>query len=86
MSGNAIAIRLDEEMQKRLKALGKLRDRSAHHLMKEAIAQYLDSEESLEAEKALMRERYAAYALTGEYVSHKDMKSWADNISSSLKS
>lgn len=80
MPSNAIAIRLDEELQQRLKALGKTRDRSAHHLMKEAIADYVAREEAIEAEKQVMRERYAAYELTGEYVTHHDMKNWAKRL------
>lgn len=80
MSNNAIAVRLDAEMQNRLRALSEIRDRSTHHLMKEAIAHYLQREEALETEKALMQERYAAYEATGEYVSHDDMKRWANAL------
>lgn len=78
---SAIAIRLDQELQERLKALGKARDRSAHHLMKDAIARYVEAEERLEAEKQIMRDRYTAYEVTGEYIAHEDMKSWARSLS-----
>ena len=85
MASNTVGIRLDDDIQYRLKALGKLRDRSAHHLMKEAIAQYLDGQEALESEKKLMQDRYRAYELTSEFVSHKDMKSWAADLGSNTE-
>lgn len=80
MSTNTVGIRLDDDTQDRLKTLGKLRDRSAHHLMKEAISLYLDNEEALEAEKKLTAERYAAYEVTGEFISHNDMRQWAASL------
>ena len=80
MPSNIVGVRLDDDTQNRLKALGKLRDRSAHHLMKEAIAQYLAGEEMIEAEKNLTAGRYEAYELTGEFISHVDMKDWASDL------
>ena len=75
-----LAVRLDEETQARLKSLGEVRDRSPHYLMKAAIEAYLEKEEAVEAEKALIRARWDSFALTGETVSQSDMLDWARSL------
>jgi len=81
MPNPAVGIRLDEDAQNRLKALGKLRNRSSHHLMKEAIEIYLAAQETIEAEKRLTIERWDAFALTGETLDHGNVKAWAAKLS-----
>lgn len=76
-----VGIRLDEQTQKRLKQLGDRRDRSPHYLMKEAVEVYLDREEEIEAERALLADRWEKYELTGESISHNDVKTWAKSLS-----
>lgn len=85
MPNPTVAIRLDEETQDRLKALGRLRDRSPHYLMREAVEQYLTVEEAIEAERTLMRERWRRYELTGEALAHDDVKAWAKNLPGASK-
>lgn len=80
MSQMTLAVRLDEETQARLKSLGEVRDRSPHYLMKAAIEAYLEKEEAVEAEKALIRARWDSFALTGETVSQSDMLDWARSL------
>ncbi|MEM7768658.1 MAG: ribbon-helix-helix domain-containing protein [Pseudomonadota bacterium] len=80
MAQGTIGLRLDAETQARLKALGETRDRSPHYLMKEAIAAFLAREEAVEAEKALLRERWERFELTGETVSQDEMKAWAAGL------
>ncbi len=81
MANPAVGIRLDENLQARLKALGEMRSRSPHYLMKEAIEKYINSEEAIEAEKQLLRERREAYELTGEAIDHDDIKAWTAGLS-----
>lgn len=73
-----IGIRLDAETQARLKLLGEKRDRSPHYLMKEAIEAFLTREEEIEAENALLEARWKEYELTGEAISHSDVKRWVE--------
>lgn len=80
MATPPVALRLNEDTQTRLKALGNRRDRSPHYLMKEAVERYLTTEEAAEAERALMKERWGKYELTGEVVDHKMVKSWASSL------
>ena len=42
MTTNTMGVRLNKDIRHRLEALGKIRDRSPHYLMKEAIERYLD--------------------------------------------
>ena len=59
-------IKLDDDTNARLKALAKKRNRSAHWLMKDAIASYLEREEIYEREKAEDMARWENYLLTGK--------------------
>ena len=83
MSTATVGIRLGSDMQTRLKVLGNRRDRSPHYLMKEAVEIYLKREEQIEAEKTLLRTRWEKFELTGEAVSHDDVKAWAKSLSQS---
>lgn len=85
MAQTTLGIRLDEDTQARLKALGKTRDRSPHYLMKEAIVAYLSQQEAVEAEKALLKARWERFELTGETLTQTDMEAWAASLSSQDK-
>ena len=78
----SVAVKLDSETRSRLQALGNLRDRSPHWLMRTAILQYLDREETYEREKREDQERGERYVLTGEAVAHKAVAEWLDSIGS----
>lgn len=78
----SVAVKLVSETRSRLQALGNLRDRSPHWLMRTAILQYLDREETYEREKREDQERWERYVLTGEAVAHKAVAEWLDSIGS----
>ena len=80
MSESTVGLRLNDETKDRLKALGQIRDRTPHYLMKEAIERYLKTEEALEEERAILRRRWEEYELTGESVSHADVRKWAQGL------
>lgn len=83
MANSTMGVRLNEETQQRLEALGKTRDRTPHYLMKSAIERFLEVEEALEAERQLVKSRWQKFELTGETVDHGDVKSWATGLSGS---
>lgn len=60
-----VAVRLDPEVHVRLRALAQAQQRSAHFLMREAIAQYLDREEAREALRQDALRAWSAYQETG---------------------
>ncbi len=81
MANTTVGIRLDDDTQTRLKKLGNSRDRSPHYLMKEAVKTYLKREENIETEKALLKARWKQFEITGETLSHSDVKTWAKTLS-----
>ncbi len=67
-------IKLDEATRARLQALGGLKDRSPHWLMKRAIAEYLDREERYEREKQEDLRRWQRYQESGAFIEDGDMR------------
>lgn len=83
MPTTSVAVKLEDETRERLQALGQSKDRSTHWLMKHAILEYLEKEERYERELQEDRERWERYSLTGEAISHTDMKDWLHNLGKS---
>ncbi len=75
-----IGVKLDEQTKERLKQLGVVRSRSPHWLMRFAIQQYLDREESYEREKREDMERWQHFQLTGHAVSHDTAAAWLTKL------
>ena len=80
MSNSTMGLRLSEETRNRLEALGKVRDRTPHYLMKTAVERFLDAEEALEAERRLVKSRWEKYELTGETIDHAEIEAWANKL------
>ncbi len=78
---NSLAVKLDDTIRERLRALAEKRDRSPHWLMKAAILEYLDREETIERERAEDEARWQEYLLTGAAVTHEDVAAWLENYS-----
>ena len=70
------AIKLDDEIYSRLKALAEARQRTPHWLMKEAIRQFLEREEESEQLRRESLERWERFEATGETVSHEAVEAW----------
>lgn len=75
-------IKLDEETQKRLKALAAKRDRSPHWLMRTAVESYLEREEQYEREKSEDMQRWSNYELTGQTIDNADVSHWLNKLAS----
>jgi predicted transcriptional regulator len=73
-------IKLDETLHARLKALGALKDRSPHWLMRTAIEEYVTREEREERERQEDLARWQRYQLTGQAVPHDQVTAWLDSI------
>ena len=73
-------MKLDDETRARLNRLSELKDRSAHWLMKRAVAEYLEREERYEREKADDLLRWQRFEETGECLSGDDMITWLDRL------
>lgn len=73
-----VGVKLDESTQARLKILGERLERSPHWLMKKAIAEFLDREETAERERRLLTERWERYQQTGEATAHGTVAAWLE--------
>lgn len=70
-------VKLDPDIRDRLEHLSKLRHRSVHWMMKEAVSEYLINEEYKEKinQETLARWREAEQ---GRVVSHQSVSEWLD--------
>ena len=73
-----MGVKLDDEIRDRLKSLGASRQRSPHWLMREAIREYLEKEEAIEARNSEADEAWEDYRRSGKFVSHEAMTAWLD--------
>jgi predicted transcriptional regulator len=73
-----VGVKLDDDLQVRLKALGNRCDRSPHWLMKKAIAEYVDRMEEEEYERKLLIDRWNDYQETGEGTPHEAVTQWLE--------
>ena len=71
-----VAVKLDPEVHARVRELARAQHRSAHYLMREAIAQYVDREEKREAFRQDAIRAWAAYQATGRHVTHAEADAW----------
>ena len=75
-----LGVKVDETLQRRLKTMAQLKDRSTHWIIKEAIEEYLAREEAIERDRREDRERWEHYALTGQAVSNAAATAWLDKL------
>ncbi|MES2970839.1 MAG: ribbon-helix-helix protein, CopG family [Patescibacteria group bacterium] len=75
-------IKLDDQTQSRLKALGAKRKRSPHWLMRTAVEDYLEREERYEQEKSEDLERWEHYVLTGNAIDGDKVERWLEGLAS----
>ena len=72
----ASSIKIDDELKSRVQHLAGLRHRSAHWIMREAIAQYVAREEARESFKQEALTSWAEYQETGRHLTGKGVRTW----------
>ena len=72
----ATSIKIDDELKSRVQHLAGLRHRSAHWIMREAIAQYVAHEEARENFKQEALASWAEYQETGRHLTGKEVRTW----------
>ncbi len=77
----AIAVKLDDAERGRLLELAKIKQRSAHFLMREAIREYLEREEAQQGFIAAAEASYEHYKETGMHITLEEFAAWADEVS-----
>lgn len=72
----ATSIKIDDELKNRIQYLADLRQRSAHWLMREAIAQYVEREEKREAFKQDALRAWNDYQANGLHLTLQEADAW----------
>ena len=72
----ATSIKIDDELKDRIQHLADLRQRSAHWIMREAIASYVSREEARESFKQEALDSWTAYQETGRHVTGSEVRTW----------
>jgi predicted transcriptional regulator len=74
-----VGVKIDDELQTRLKAIAERSERSPHWLMKKAINEFVDREEAAEQARQLLLERWDHYQETGEAIPHETVVKWLES-------
>jgi predicted transcriptional regulator len=72
----AVSIKIDDALKDRLRRLADVRRRSAHWLMHEAIAQYVEREEARESFRQEALASWASYQETGRHLTGQEVRAW----------
>ncbi len=72
----ATSLKIDDELKARVQQLARLRQRSAHWIMHEAIEQYVKREEARESFKQEALASWTAYQETGEHLTGEEVRAW----------
>ena len=75
-----MAVKLDEGTRERLQRLARARDRSAHWMMREAIAEYLEREERREAFRQGWHPRLGRISATGLHLTEAEADAWLADL------
>lgn len=70
------SIKLDDALKERVKHLAKVRRRSSHWIMREAIAQYVEREEKREEFRLAAIRAWEEYQQTGLHVTLEEVDAW----------
>ncbi len=72
----ATSLKIDDALKARVQRLASLRQRSAHWIMREAIAQYVAREEARESFKQEAMAAWTAYQETGRHLTGQEVRAW----------
>ena len=72
----ATSIKLDDDLKGRVQSLAEARRRSAHSIMREAIAQYVEREEGRERLRQDTLASWEEYRATGLHASAEEVDEW----------
>jgi len=72
----ATSLKIDDELKTRVQELARLRQRSPHWIMNEAIEQYVKREEARESLKQEALASWTAFQETGEHLTGEEVRAW----------
>jgi predicted transcriptional regulator len=72
----ATSLKISDKLKTRIQRLARLRQRSAHWIMHEAIQQYVEREEARESFKKEALASWTAYQETGRHLTGQEVRAW----------
>lgn len=72
----ATSIKLDDELNNRVRRLALQRQRSPHWIMREAIREYVTREEARESFHEEAMASWRAYKETGQHLTGEEVRAW----------
>lgn len=72
----ATSIKLDDTMKRRIQHLADLRRRSAHWILLEAVAQYVEREELRESFRQEALASWSEFRETGRHLTGEEARAW----------
>ncbi len=75
-----MSIKLDEKTREKIEKLSKLRHRTAHWLMREAISQYVEREEKIEIFRQNGLQAWNEYQENGLHVTFEEADIWLTKL------
>ena len=75
----ATSLKIDDELKGRVQELARVRERSAHWIMREAIKQYVEREEARESFHREAQESWAEFQKSGMHLTGEEVKSWLES-------
>jgi len=72
----ATSVKLDDQLKQRVQQLAKLRQRSSHWIMREAIAQYVEREEARVSFRQEALASWTAFQETGRHLTGQEVRTW----------
>ncbi|NHN86459.1 ribbon-helix-helix protein, CopG family [Acetobacter musti] len=73
------SIKLDDDLKNRVESLADAKRRSAHWIMREAIAEYVEREEQRETLRRDILKAWEEYRDTGLHVPAADVDTWLES-------
>ena len=77
---NTVSVKLDPSDRERISALASTKKRTPHYLMKEAIREYIEREESRQNFINVAERSYEHYKETGSHISLDEFSTWVDEV------
>jgi predicted transcriptional regulator len=72
----ATPLKISDKLKSRVQRLARIRQRSAHWIMNEAIARYVEREEARESFNKAALASWTAYQETGRHLTGPEVRAW----------
>jgi predicted transcriptional regulator len=72
----ATSVKLDDMLKVRVQQLARMRQRSPHWVMREAIREYVEREEARESFKQEALASWTAFQETGQHLTGAELRGW----------